>query len=281
MSQMFPLALLKYLPNMPGCHVAIAHEARAACNSICLGEVSSLVALAEGVRYIERGLADVVLVGGVGYQLNPSGMIFRDVFEMARGTTPEQLCRPFDAQRTGMVFGEGAGVLVIESAEHAQLRQAPILAHIAATAIRHEPTRRGRPLTGSAMRLAIEACLRSAAISPQQLSSVHAHGEATLTGDAAEATAIAQSLPGVPVWAIKGATGHAEAGSSALELVASVLSVHQQVLPPTRNCDQIGADCPVEIVRGEPRTTTADYHLKLSTARTGQAAAVLFQRVTN
>ena len=99
MQKIFPLWLLKYLPNMPACHVAIANDARASCNSIILGEVSALVALAEGVRLIERGLAEMVIVGGVGHQINPTNIAFRANQELSkRAADPENACRPFDCK---------------------------------------------------------------------------------------------------------------------------------------------------------------------------------------
>jgi 3-oxoacyl-[acyl-carrier-protein] synthase II len=279
MSKIFPLWLLKYLPNMPACHVAIANDARASCNSIILGEVSALVALAEGVRIIERGLADMMIVGGVGHQINPTNIAFRANQELSkRAADPENACRPFDAARCGSVFGEGAGALVIENAEHARKRGAKALGRILSYAIRHEPNKQGVPLHGSAMRRVLESCLQQAGVEPAQLAHVHAHGIGQRDVDATEARMIAAVTGEVPVLAIKGATGNSSAGSGALELAASLKSLETGLIPPSRNCDTVAADCPIDVVSREPRPAAGRYALKLSHSNNGQAAAVLVER---
>lgn len=279
MSKIFPLWLLKYLPNMPACHVAIANDARASCNSIILGEVSALVALAEGVRLIERGLADMVIVGGVGHQINPTNIAFRANQELSkRAADPENACRPFDAERCGSVFGEGAGALVIENAEHARQRGAKNMGRILSYAVRHEPNKQGVPLAGTAMRRVLESCLQQAGVEPKQLAHVHAHGIGQREVDATEARMIAAVTGQVPVLAIKGATGNSSAGSGALELAASLKSLETGLIPPSRNCDRAAADCPIDVVRHEPRQAAGRYALKLSHSNNGQAAAVLVER---
>jgi 3-oxoacyl-[acyl-carrier-protein] synthase II len=279
MSKIFPLWLLKYLPNMPACHVAIANDARASCNSIILGEVSALVALAEGVRLIERGLADMVIVGGVGHQINPTNIAFRANQELSkRAADPENACRPFDAARCGSVFGEGATALVIENAEYARKRGAKNMGRILSYAIRHEPNKQGVPLAGIAMRRVLESCLQQAGVEPQQLAHVHAHGIGQREVDATEARMIAAVTGQVPVLAIKGATGNSSAGSGALELAASLKSLETRLIPPSRNCDHVAADCPIDVVHHEPRQAANRYALKLSHSNNGQSAAVLIER---
>lgn len=279
MSKIFPLWMLKYLPNMPACHVAIANDARASCNSIILGEVGALVALSEGMRSIERGDADIMIVGGVGHQINPSSITFRANQELVKSPEdPQNACRPFDAQRIGSVFGEGCGAIVLEAAEHARQRGAKALARVASYAIRHEPNKQGDPLTGSAMRAVLASCLTQAGIEPKQLAHVHAHGLGQIAADALEAQCINSVAGQAPVLAIKGATGNSSAGSGALELAASVMSLQHNLIPPSRNCHRVAADCPIDVVRHEPRPTQGRYALKLNYANAGQAVAVLIER---
>lgn len=279
MSKIFPLWMLKYLPNMPACHVAIANDARATCNSIILGEVGALVALSEAMRSIERGDADIMIVGGVGHQIHPSNLIFRANQEVAKGVTdPENACRPFDAQRIGSVFGEGCGAIVLESAEHAKKRGAKIQGRVVSYAIRHEPNKLGDRLTGSAIRAVLESCLKQGNIEPKQVAHVHAHGIGQIAADALEAHCIAATAGQTPVLAIKGATGNSSAGSGALELAASVLALQHNLIPPSRNCDRVGADCPIDVVRHEPRPSQGRYALKLNYSNLGQAVAVLIER---
>ncbi len=126
MAEIFPLWMLKYLPNMPACHIGIAQDARGPNNTLTLGDVSSLSAAAEAVRVIERGAADAMIVGGAGSRIHPT-MLFRGgLFELSRRSdNPAGASRPFDATRDGMVNGEGAGAFVFEAKENAQARAQP------------------------------------------------------------------------------------------------------------------------------------------------------------
>ncbi len=156
MAEIFPLWMLKYLPNMPACHIGIAQDARGPNNTLTLGDVSSLSAATEAVRVIERGAADAMIVGGAGSRIHPT-MLFRGgLFELSRRSDdPAGASRPFDATRDGMVNGEGAGAFVFEGAEHARARGAAPLARILGYCAAFEPAANGRSLQGVAIRQAI------------------------------------------------------------------------------------------------------------------------------
>ncbi len=125
MSEIFPLWLLKNLPNMVACHVAIAHDARGPNNTIGHSDVGSLVAIHEAVRVIARDKADIMIAGGVGARIQPTVMSYRgDVDLSHRNEDPEHASRPFDAKRDGLVNGEGAAAFILESRQHAQRRSA-------------------------------------------------------------------------------------------------------------------------------------------------------------
>src|SRR5215211_5488435 len=129
---LFPLWMLKYLPNMAACHISIAHDARGPNNSIVEGGVSSLLAISEAAAVIERGHADAMLAGGSGSIAEFSCLPFRgwDHLTKWRGETAAA-SRPFDAGRSGIVAGDGAGVMLLEAREHAEQRGATILARVA------------------------------------------------------------------------------------------------------------------------------------------------------
>ncbi|MGC4002436.1 MAG: beta-ketoacyl-[acyl-carrier-protein] synthase family protein [Pirellulales bacterium] len=278
MPRVFPLWLLKYLPNMPACHIAIAHDARAACNSVVIGETSPLVAFAEGLRVIERGLADVVLVGGTGYQTNTTNVVFRSAQETSkRDDDPPNACRPFDLNRDGQVYGEGAAALILESAEHAAACQAKPLAEVVAYAVRQEPRRTGQTLSGSAIRDALTGCLEQAGIGPEELSHVNAHGIGKRNDDAMEAQAISDVVGRTPVWAIKGSLGNCGSAGGALELVADVLAMNARLLPALRNVATPDPGCPINVYRPAATPIEKSYSLKVGYAPTGQAAAVLLK----
>ncbi|MFM7521053.1 MAG: beta-ketoacyl-[acyl-carrier-protein] synthase family protein, partial [Planctomycetota bacterium] len=127
--ELHPLWLLKHLPNMTASHIAIAHDARGPNNSIVLGDVSGLLAVGEAASVIQRGWADVMLAGGTGCRLHPTALVARgDALLSHRAGDGRGACRPFDRDRDGLVNGEGAGVLVIESRAHAVSRGARIRA---------------------------------------------------------------------------------------------------------------------------------------------------------
>src|SRR5262245_25714703 len=125
---LFPLWMLKYLPNMAACHISIAHDARGPNNSIVEGGVSSLLAVIEAASVIRRGHADVMLAGGSGSLATFGCLPFRGWRHLTTWTgEPAGASRPFDARRSGIVLGEGAGILLLESREHAERRGAAIL----------------------------------------------------------------------------------------------------------------------------------------------------------
>src|SRR5262245_24832882 len=176
---LFPLWMLKYLPNMAACHISIAHDARGPNNSIVEGGASSLLAIGEAAAAIERGQADVMLAGGSGSATAFSCMPFRGWEQLATWQgEPAAASRPFEAGRTGIVPGEGAGVLLLEARELAEARGAKILARIAGWASRFEaPASPWQPRTGRAIRQSIDAALAAARMQPGDIGHVNANGE--------------------------------------------------------------------------------------------------------
>lgn len=275
---LFPLWMLKYLPNMAACHISIAHDARGPNNSIVEGGVSSLLAVSEATAVIQRGHADAMLAGGSGSLASFSCLPFRgwNQFTKWRGE-PGAASRPFDASRSGIVPGEGAGVLLLETREHAERRGAKVLARIMGTASRHEPpSGPWAKRSGRAIAQTIEVALNKAGLKAADIDHVNAHGESSQEQDRLEALAIRQTLGGVPVTALKSYFGDLAAGSGAVELIASVLALVQGELPPTRNYEEPDPACPIDVVGSwRPAGSTA---MALNQSNTGQAAAVIISR---
>jgi 3-oxoacyl-[acyl-carrier-protein] synthase II len=271
-----PLWLLKHLPNMTASHVAIAHDARGPNNSIVLGDVSSLLAVGEAASIIRRGWADVMLTGGTGCRLHPTALVARGEAVLSRPVEDyRRVCRPFDRDRDGMLDGEGAAVLVLESRAHAERRGARIRGRFLSAASRCEPRAPRRTRTGASLRLAIRATLDAAGLEPHQLGHVNAHGSGTREPDQIEATAIAAELGAVPVTAPKSFFGHLGAGGGAVELAASVLGLEAGRVPPTLNYDTPDPGCPVNVVRGQPLENRPGTALSVNFCSMGQVAAVL------
>jgi 3-oxoacyl-[acyl-carrier-protein] synthase II len=272
--EVHPLWLLKHLPNMTASHIAIAHDARGPNNSIVLGDVSSLLAVAEAASMIQRGWADVMLAGGTGCRLHPTALVARgDALLSHRADDCRLASRPFDRDRDGMVNGEGAAVLVLESRGHAERRGARIRGRILGSASRCEPALR-RGLTGRSLEQAILSACGAAGLAAADVGHVNAHGAGTIDMDRIEAQAIRKALGDVPVTAPKSACGHMGAGGGAVELAASVLGLEQGLVPPTLNYEHPDPACPVNVVHGRPLAGRPATAVAINLCSTGQATAV-------
>ena len=276
MSNLYPLWMLKYLPNMPACHIAIAHDARGPNNTFTLGEVSSLLALMEASRYIQRGQADVMIAGGTGSRLNITGLVFRGVKDLShRNESPSEACRPFDADRDGMVNGEGSGAFVLEEAGHAAARGASVLARVLGFGSSFEPKSKSGSRSGCGVRSTIQQALREAGLAASDVGHVNANGLSTIADDAMESSAIRDLLGDVPVTAPKSYFGHLGSGTGAVEMAASVLALEQHEIPKTLNFQRHDPGCPLNVVHGQSRPMTKMTAMVLNQSLTGQAASVL------
>jgi 3-oxoacyl-[acyl-carrier-protein] synthase II len=276
MGELYPLWMLKYLPNMPACHIGIRYDARGPNNTISQGDVSSLVALAEAADVIRRDQADLVIVGGTGSRLNiTEAMWHRGASVSTDGAfEPSAVCRPFDARRSGMVYGEGAAQFVLETGQHAERRGAAPLARVLGAATRAESVAASRRPSGEAIGRAIYTAMATAGLAPDDIGHVNAHGNSTPEDDAAEARGIRAALGDVPVTAPKSYFGNLGPGSGAVELAVSVLAMQQGVVPPTLNYETPDDECPVNVVvQMQPSNRPA--FIALNHNRTGVAAAVV------
>jgi 3-oxoacyl-[acyl-carrier-protein] synthase II len=275
MSDLYPLWMLKYLPNMVGCHLAITLDARGPNNTITMDGASCLLALIEGATIIERGWADVMLVGGTGSRLNLTRLLYRGDGEWShRHGAPAEACRPFDADRDGTVPGEGAGVFVLESRRHAEARGANILARVLGFGRSFQPSGDGGP-SGVGARGAIRGALQAAGLEPRAIGHVNAHAAGMVDADRVEAQALRDCLGDVPVTAPKSYFGTLGAGTGAVEMAASVLAINERQVPMTLNYQRPDPECPVNVVRDQPLRIDNTVGMVFSLADTGQNAAVI------
>ena len=276
MSDVFPLWLLKSLPNMAACHVGIAHDAQGPSNSILLGDASSLRAIVEAAHIILRDDADIMIAGGVGNRLAVTPLVYRGDANLShRSDDLSAASRPFDADRDGMVIGEGAAAFLLESREHASGRGAKILARVMGWGEAFEWRWNGLPPTGDGFRRAIRTALRKTGLAPHEFDHVNAHGLSTVEDDPLEAQAIQDCLGDVPVTAPKSFFGNLGAGGSAVELAASVVGFAQKQVPFTLNYQTVDPACPVNVIRHEPKPLSPQPIMKLAQAGTGQTVALV------
>jgi 3-oxoacyl-[acyl-carrier-protein] synthase II len=272
-----PLWMLKYLPNMAASHISIMFDARGHSNSICQGDVSGLIAMIEAINVIQRGWCDVMIVGGAGSACELSATLYRgNHLSTAFNEHPQCASRPFDLKRDGIVPGEGAAAMVLETKEHAQRRGATPLAHVRGWSQNFGSC---EGLLSSAIATGFRAALERAQLTANQIGSINAHASGSVPIDAAEAQAIRQVFGNVPVVANKGNFGNLGPGTSSVETVAAILSLHHRRLPATLNRDYPDPACPVEIT-GPNQNWPAENEtiLKSSISDTGQLASVILSR---
>ena len=277
MKNVMPLWMLKYLPNMVASHIAIALDARGPNNTTTLDRGSSLAAFMEGCRIIERGSADVMIVGGAGNKINPTVLARGGAYSLAPWSeTPEDDPRPFDRDRRGVVVGEGAATFVLEAEEFAIARGAKPLARVRSFAEALEPTATFGIRLGAAEN-AIKLALQRAELQPSDLGHVNASSMG-VKDDEIEAQAIAATLGDAPVFTATGHYGNLGSGAGAVELVASVLALQHGQTPATRNCINVAPECPVNVVTGVPRELQKRAIMKLSHANTGRSFALVLEK---
>ncbi|MGC4007336.1 MAG: beta-ketoacyl-[acyl-carrier-protein] synthase family protein [Pirellulales bacterium] len=248
--KLYPLWLLKYLPNMPAAHVSIFNDLRGPNNSLTQREASGNLAVGEAFRTIARGHADVMLAGSTGTRVHTMKSLHAvQTEELASGgDDPATLSRPFDRDRKGMVMGEGAGALVLEELGHAQ-RGATIYGELLGHASSTVADRNLVADRAAALELTIVHALKDACVSPAELGHIHAHGLATRSCDVDEATAIGRAFGAaatkIPVVAAKSNFGNLGAGSGVVELIASVEALRHGTLFPILNYNTPDAECPI------------------------------------
>src|SRR5258707_5187369 len=200
-----------------------------------------------------------------------------------RNDDPTHASRPWDAGRDGFVVGEGAGILTLESLEHAQKRNAPILAEIVGYGMSGDAYHITQPAeNGDGAYRVMKAAIKDAKLSPDDISYVNAHGTSTPIGDALETVALkrvfGERAKKVPVSSTKSMTGHLLGGAGGLEAGISVLALRDQILPPTINLETPDPACGLDYVPSHARNTSWEYAVSNSFGFGGTNAALIFKR---
>ncbi|MGZ4446434.1 MAG: beta-ketoacyl-ACP synthase II [Nocardioides sp.] len=249
-----PLAVPMLMPNAPAAQISLYVGARAAVNTPVSACASGNEGIALALDQIRLGRADVVVAGGTEAAIHPLPMAaFANMMALSKNPgDPTTVSRPWDTGRDGFVLGEGAGVLVLESLEHAQARGARIYAEVLGagiTADSHDiaqPDPQGR---GGAR--AILRALAESEITAADIAHINAHATSTPQGDIAEGLMIHATLGAhasdVVVTSTKSRTGHLLGGAGALEAIATVLALHHRVVPPTINLDNLDPQVELDI----------------------------------
>ena len=284
---LFPLWLLKHLPNMVAAHISMAVNAQGPNNTITTACAAGTQAVGEAFRLIARGDADVVLAGGADSRLDPLLLLaYTALGAISRAERPpREVSRPFDGQRDGFVLGEGAGVLVLEELERARKRGAVIYAEVLGLGSSFDAygVTKPDPQARGAAR-AIRWALQEAQVDPRDVDYINAHGTSTRLNDLMETLAVKQvfgeGARALPLSSIKSMVGHLIGAAGAVEAAALALTLQQCVLPPTINQTHPDPECDLDYVPNQAREWPVRTAVSTSFGFGGQNAALVMGRFT-
>jgi 3-oxoacyl-[acyl-carrier-protein] synthase II len=285
METLHPIVELEQEPNMPAGHLASLFDAQGPNVNCLTACAASSQAVGEAVETIRRGEADVMLSGGTHTMIHPFGVTGFNLLTAlsTRNDEPTRASRPFDRDRDGFVLGEGAGMLVLEALEHAQARGARIHGEIVgygstADAFRITDTHPEGRGAISCMKMA----LADAALGPDDIHYINAHGTSTSVNDKVESLAIKQTFGPrayhIPISSTKSMMGHLIAAAGATELIICLLAIRDNVLPPTINYEFPDPDCDLDYVPNTAREARCDVALSNSFGFGGQNVALICRR---
>ncbi len=258
--RVLPMTVPMLMPNSPSAYVGLELGARAGAHALVSACASGAEAIGYGVDMIRSGRADVVVAGGTEASIHPMPIAAFAASRTlsTRNDDPEHASRPYDTERDGFVIGEGSGIVVLESAEHATARGATVYGRVAGVGLSSdgyhitspEPSGRGQI---SAMRSA----LKDADLTTRDVVHVNAHATSTVVGDLIEARSIRAVLGDdadhAVLSATKSMTGHLLGGAGALETVFTILALHERLAPPTINVTSPDPELALDLVRDQPR----------------------------
>ncbi|NBV20378.1 MAG: beta-ketoacyl-[acyl-carrier-protein] synthase family protein [Proteobacteria bacterium] len=270
------------LANVSGM-LSLAFPAHGPALTVSATCASGAAAIALAAQQILLGTVDVAIAGGVDAPLNP--LVIAQLHAtgiLGHDADPRRTCKPFDTGRNGIVLGEGAGFLILESLASAQRRTVPILAQLAGWALATEGEERvGMDRTGGKLSRVITEALALAGVAPAQLGYINAHGTGTVLNDLAEANALTIALGDmattIPCSSTKAVTGHCLGASAALEAVISIQALNKKVLPGTAKCQSLDPGVKLNLLQATSGLVAVSSALSVSAGFWGNQAALLFR----
>jgi 3-oxoacyl-[acyl-carrier-protein] synthase II len=271
------------MPNGPAATVGLALKARAGVHTPVSACASGAEALAFALDLLRAGRADVVIAGGAESCVHPLPIAgFAQMRALStRHDEPEAASRPYDKARDGFVLGEGAGILVLETEEHARSRGARVHGRLAGAGIASDAHHVTAPdPSGAGAARSITLALRDAGLSAADIGSINAHATSTPLGDVAEAEAFRIALGDArpPVTATKSCTGHLLGAAGAVEALAAVLTIRESLVPAIRNLDDPDDAVDLDVVRISPREHAHDAALSTSFGFGGHDVSLVVTR---
>jgi beta-ketoacyl-acyl-carrier-protein synthase II len=281
-----PFAIPAGIPNMPAFVIARRFQCLGPNSTYTTACATGAQSIGEAAEIIRRGAADLVIAGGTEALIRDfavAGFSAMRALALNYNDRPAQASRPFDAGREGFVFAEGAGVLVLESLEHARRREARIHAELAghASAADGYHIAAPDPEAGGPVR-AMRWAIADAGLAPAAVDYINAHGTSTPLNDATETRAIKAVFDGhayrLAISSSKSMIGHAMGGAGALEAIVSVLTVEKGWIHPTINYERPDPECDLDYVPNQARRDSPEVALSNSFGLGGQNACLVFKR---
>lgn len=283
-----PTIVPRVMPNAPAAHISMTFGLRGPSNTYSVACTSSGIAVGEAFRAIRDGYLDCAVAGGAEAMLTDATMIAWEAMgvlatEHSNGAAAS--CRPFDIARTGMVLGEGAAALVLETEERARARGARILGEIVGFGSSSDAHNLTQPSVDGQIQ-AMKSALSDAKLSPDSVGYVNAHATGTSVGDMVEVEAIQQFFGAhtqkLAVSSTKSMHGHLVGAAGALELVITLLALQREMVPPTANLDDPDPKCALNLVPGTGQSAPG-VHTALSNSFGfgGANACLVVRRVTD
>jgi 3-oxoacyl-[acyl-carrier-protein] synthase II len=276
-----PMMISDSAPGM----LAIRFGARGPNMALATACASGNNAIGEALEMVRRGAADVMIAGGSEAALVPVAMAGMNVMTAlsTRNDDPETASRPFDKDRDGFLMGEGAGMLILESLEHAQARGATILGEVSGYGTTDDAHHISAPAeNGAGAAIAMKLAVENANLSPSDIEYINAHGTSTPLNDKSETAAIktvfGEQAYNIPVSSTKSMTGHLLGASGAIEAVFCLLAMREEILPPTINYRTPDPECDLDYVPNQPRKASPKHVMSNSFGFGGHNATLIFSR---
>jgi 3-oxoacyl-[acyl-carrier-protein] synthase II len=258
--RVLPMTVPMLMPNSPAAYVELELGAQAGAHALVSACASGAEAIGYAADMIRTGRADVVVAGGTEAAIHPMPLAAFAASRTlsTRNDDPAGASRPYDVERDGFVLGEGAGIVVLESAEHARARGARVYARLAGVGLSADGYHITSPEPeGRGQVAAMRAALADAGVAPDDVAHVNAHATSTVVGDLIEARSVRAVLgdaaDGVALSATKSMTGHLLGGAGAVETIFTVLALHERTAPPTINVSRPDPELALDLVRDTPR----------------------------
>ncbi|MBA7631350.1 3-oxoacyl-[acyl-carrier-protein] synthase 2 [subsurface metagenome] len=276
-----PLFLTKAAPSMVSLQVGMLLGARGpntSVNSLC---ASGTDAIGTCLNFIRLGYADVMVAAASDASLDAMTIAAMSRLGALSTSDPDKACRPFDLNRNGFIYGEGAGVMILESYEHAKKRGAPILAEVAGAAWTFDAFDATAPQPDTEA-VAMRTALENAGVKPEEVDYINAHGTSTKLNDASETKAIKMVLGDrayqIPISAHKSMYGHLVTAGGAVESIGAVLTIVNGIIPPTIHYETPDPECDLDYVPNVARKAEVNVCLKNSFGLGGQNCCLVFKR---